>query len=111
MGMSRGRSLADTFSKHSDCVIKYVCDGDKTRAERAADEIQGKVGYRPEPITTWETFVEDDEVDIVACAAPNHWHARQPSLPQKQVSTFMSKSSCCQNPLRKGNADCRCSQK
>ena len=26
MGMSRGRSLADTFSKHSDCVIKYVCD-------------------------------------------------------------------------------------
>ena len=98
MGMSRGRSLADTFSKHSDCVIKYVCDVDKTRAERAADEIQGKVGYRPEPITTWETFVEDDEVDIVACAAPNHWHAPATIVAAEAGKHVYVEKPCCQNP-------------
>lgn len=98
MGMSRGRSLADTFSKHSECVIKYVCDVDKTRAERAADEIQGKVGYRPEPITTWETFVEDDEVDIVACAAPNHWHAPATIVAAEAGKHVYVEKPCCQNP-------------
>ena len=71
---------------------------DKTRAERAADEIQGKVGYRPEPITTWETFVEDDEVDIVACAAPNHWHAPATIVAAEAGKHVYVEKPCCQNP-------------
>ena len=98
MGMSRGRSLADTFAKHSDCVIKYVCDVDKNRAERAAEELEGKVGYRPQAITTWETFVEDDEVDIVACAAPNHWHAPTTIVAAEAGKHVYVEKPCCQNP-------------
>ena len=98
MGLSRGRSLADTFAKHSDCVIKYVCDVDKNRAERAAEELEGKVGYRPQAITTWETFIEDDEVDIVACAAPNHWHAPTTIVAAEAGKHVYVEKPCCQNP-------------
>ena len=98
MGMSRGRSLADTFAKHSDCVIKYVCDVDQNRAERAADELEGKVGYRPQPITNWETFIEDDQVDIVACAAPNHWHAPATIVAAEAGKHVYVEKPCCQNP-------------
>ena len=31
MGMQRGRSLVDTFAKHADVVVKYVCDVDSQR--------------------------------------------------------------------------------
>ena len=98
MGLSRGRSLADTFAKHSDCIIKYVCDVDKNRAERAAEELEGKVGYRPQAITTWETFIEDDEVDIVACAAPNHWHAPTTIVAAEAGKHVYVEKPCCQNP-------------
>lgn len=75
MGLSRGMSLATTFSETPGVVIKYLCETDSNRLNAAAKSFESKVDY---PITTTGDFrqiLDDSEVDALVCAAPNHWHA------------------------------------
>jgi len=98
MGMQRGRSLVDTFAKHADVVVKYVCDVDSQRAASAAKLVQGAVGYTPQAITKWEDIIADDEIDILVCAAPNHWHAPATIVAAEAGKHVYVEKPCCQNP-------------
>ena len=78
MGMSRGRSLAAGFAKLEDVDVKYCCDADQSRAERGAVELAktaGDGGKGPEAVVDFRRILDDKDVDILVCAAPNHWHA------------------------------------
>lgn len=74
MGLSRGRALADLFAKQSGVHVKYVCDVDQTRAVEAAKGMASKVSTPPEPVGDFRRILDDRDVDILVCAAPNHWH-------------------------------------
>lgn len=74
MGMQRGLAVAKDFIKVPNVEIRYVCDVDSTRAEKAAGELE-KLGIaRPKTIGDYRTILDDAEVDALVCAAPNHWH-------------------------------------
>lgn len=75
MGLSRGLSLAHSFAKTPGVRLKYLCDVDDYRTTAAAEGIEKAVEYRPESISDYRRILDDPEVDIFVCAAPNHWHA------------------------------------
>jgi predicted dehydrogenase len=71
----RGRGLAKSFARIPNVHIKTLCDIDENLfADRVKDieEIQGKA-----PSTEWDLrrVMEDEDIDAIATATPNHWHA------------------------------------
>ncbi len=98
MGMSRGRSLAQSFTKQSGCEVKYVCDVDKTRAEAAVGAVEKAGGPTPQAIGDFRQILDDNEVDALVCAAPNHWHAPATILACAAGKHVYVEKPCSHNP-------------
>lgn len=75
MGLSRGRSLAVSFAKRPNVEIKYTCDVDSDRAASGAKLVAGTGAKAPQAIGDFRRILDDKSVDVLICAAPNHWHA------------------------------------
>lgn len=74
MGLQRGASLAETFAATPGVVVKYLCDVDAARREKAAARLE-KVDVKADLTGDYRRMLDDREVDAFVCAAPNHWHA------------------------------------
>lgn len=74
MGLSRGMSLASTFSSLPGVRLKYVCEVDSDRLASAIKSLE-KLDPVPQGVTDFRKILDDPEVDALVCAAPNHWHA------------------------------------
>ncbi|MDR0337851.1 MAG: Gfo/Idh/MocA family oxidoreductase [Planctomycetaceae bacterium] len=72
---SRGDNHAHYFGKDSRTKVLYITDPYFKRAEMVCNTVEKKYGYRPKPLSDFRPALEDKSVDIVACAAANHWHA------------------------------------
>jgi len=72
---SQGQSLMRGFAALEDVEVKTLCDIDlnliPARAEQAA-KIQGK---KPGSEQDMRRVFDDKDIDAIAIAAPNHWHA------------------------------------
>jgi len=55
--------------------VSWVCDPDRGRAEKLADQIATKQAQRPRVASDLRTPLDDASLDIVTVATPNHWHA------------------------------------
>jgi len=75
MGLSRGRALAIGFAKQENVNVKYVCDVDLSRAGAAVAQVEKDAGQVPEAVGDYRTMLDDPDLDVLVCAAPNHWHA------------------------------------
>ena len=98
MGLSRGRSLANTFGKSSNVSIKYLCDVDTNRADACTADISKIEGQSPKPIQDFRQILDDEEVDVLVCAAPNHWHAPATILGCSHGKHVYVEKPCCHNP-------------
>ncbi len=98
MGLSRGRSLAATFSKQPNVVVKYICDVDATRADSCAKMLASQFGKNPQAVGDFRTMLDDKEVDVLVCAAPNHWHAPATILGCAAGKHVYVEKPCSHNP-------------
>jgi predicted dehydrogenase len=74
----RGKDLMDDFTAlYGEGVsIKTVCDVDTQFFDAAIQRIAEKQGgQKPDPVQDMRKVFEDPEIDAVAMATPNHWHA------------------------------------
>ena len=55
--------------------VKYVCDVDDTRGGMAISELEKKQKVKPVRVRDMRRVFEDQEVDGVIIATPQHWHA------------------------------------
>jgi len=74
MGMQRGLALAKEFAKQPNVEVRYVCDVDQHRLDRAVMTLQSELDCKTRPVGDFRRILDDDEVDVLVCAAPNHWH-------------------------------------
>lgn len=72
---SRGGNLAHFFSADSRSQVHYISDPYFDLAFNLSNKIEKQFGNRPKPLIDFRSALEDKNVDIVACAAANHWHA------------------------------------
>ena len=72
---SRGWVLTNEFAKRHDCRVKCICDVDEVIGQRRVEEFEKQFGYRPEFVRDMREGLDDKNLDIVAVATPNHWHA------------------------------------
>lgn len=98
MGLSRGRALANTFAKAPNVSIKYLCDTDTNRADACQAQIAKIEGQSPTAIQDFRKILDDEEVDVLVCAAPNHWHAPATILGCSHNKHVYVEKPCSHNP-------------
>lgn len=98
MGLSRGKTVAEGFARQPNVEVRYVCDVDAQRAGLCADAIAGIEGQDPEPIADFRRILDDAEVDVLVCAAPNHWHAPATILACEAGKHVYVEKPCSHNP-------------
>ena len=98
MGMSRGLSLAGGFENQANCVVKYVCDTDTGRANQGAVNIEKIKNRKPTVTGDFRRILDDPEVDVLVCAAPNHWHAPATIFACRAGKHVYVEKPCSHNP-------------
>ncbi len=71
----RGMSHVQGFLKNPETEIVTICDCDEGVIARAMDAVTKAQGRPPKFEKDIRKVVTDPNVDIVAIATPNHWHA------------------------------------
>jgi predicted dehydrogenase len=71
----RGRVHAVEFGRQAGVEIAYVCDPDRELADELAASVEKARERRPAAVQDLRAIFDDNSVDTVSIAAPNHWHA------------------------------------
>lgn len=95
---SRGLALANTFSKQVNCEVAYVCDVDTRAAEKCIAEVTANQKTAPAAQPDFRKTLEDKNVDVLAIAAPDHWHAPAAILASKAGKHVYLEKPCSHNP-------------
>ena len=70
----RGGSHVGTLLNDPRTVVLYICDPDVNNATNRAARVTEKQGFAPKIIRDMREALSDPKLDIVMCAAVNHWH-------------------------------------
>lgn len=78
-GIIRGRGIVHIreYAKMPNIRVKTICDVDERLFPRVAKEVEERFGASPVKETDMRRILEDQEIDIVSIATPDHWHALQ----------------------------------
>ena len=95
---SRGAQLAKAFLNTPGAVITTICDVDTRAAARAIEMIAAAGGGTPVAMPDIRKVVESRDVDAVAIAAPDHWHAPAAILALNAGKHVYVEKPCSHNP-------------
>jgi predicted dehydrogenase len=71
----RGWDLTLEFGQRDDVEIRYLADPDSRLSSERAQKVEQLTGKRPQCVQDFRRMFDDKEVDAVAIATPDHWHA------------------------------------
>ena len=71
----RGRTHYNAFAKMKGVKVAYLCDVDQRLFPKAVKEVEDIAGYRPKTVVDFRKLVEENDLDAVSIATPDHWHA------------------------------------
>ena len=72
---SRGLYLAKMLAQLPDVEVGYICDPDENVLAKTIAELEKQTGKKPKGIKDIRKMLESNDIDAVAIAAPDHWHA------------------------------------
>ncbi len=70
----RGGDHARFFASRPDCQITYICDADRDIGAGVTQKF-AQDGRKPKFVEDMRRIFDDESVDIVSIATPNHWHS------------------------------------
>lgn len=71
----RGNSHISAYLSDERTEIRAIVDVDEEVGNNRCEQIEKKQGLRPKFYTDMRKAFEDDSINIVSTATPNHWHA------------------------------------
>ncbi len=72
---SRGDALARTFARARNCEVAYICDVDARAVDKTAAAIVAQTQRPARGVGDFRRALDDEDVDALVIAAPDHWHA------------------------------------
>ena len=102
MGLNRGRALLQLFAAQPEVEVRYVCDTDEARVAAGIEALSASeattASAAPQGVTDFRRILDDKEVDVLVCAAPNHWHAPATILACQAGKHVYVEKPCSHNP-------------
>jgi predicted dehydrogenase len=71
----RGKSHMDAFAKMQNVEVAYVVDPDTRQFANAVKRVEGIQKKAPQPIQDIRQALEDESINAISIATPNHWHS------------------------------------
>ncbi len=71
----RGNSVMRTFAAAADCVVTYICDVNEAVRKQRGEEMKQKTGAKPKLVNDFRELLDDNSIDALMIATPDHWHA------------------------------------
>ncbi|SHE47827.1 Predicted dehydrogenase [Fodinibius roseus] len=96
--------------EESNARLLYLCDVMKSRRESAAENYSEVLGYTPELENDVRKILEDNEVDAIINATPDHWHAPGTCYASEAGKHVYVEKPCSHNP-REGELLVECQKK
>ncbi|MEX0718672.1 MAG: Gfo/Idh/MocA family oxidoreductase [Planctomycetaceae bacterium] len=76
LGMGvRGPQHIDMFTRQKGVKIVAVCDPDQKRIDARSGKVKEHLGSDPKTAQDPRPLIEDQNIDAITIAAPNHWHS------------------------------------
>jgi predicted dehydrogenase len=76
MGVNgRGRQLLPAFLEFPEVEITHICDPDSSVIPAAIKLVTDRGHKAPAAVRDFRTALDDPKLDVLVCAAPDHWHA------------------------------------
>ncbi len=76
MGVNgRGRQLLPAFLDFPEVEITHICDPDSSVIPPAIKLVTDRGRKAPAAVRDFRTALDDRKLDVLICAAPDHWHA------------------------------------
>ena len=72
---SQGKSLARLLAGRPDVSVRALCDVHESLRETVGSEVAEIQGIAPSTSADYRRILDDDEIDVVVIATPDHWHA------------------------------------
>ena len=72
---SRGKDHVREYLKQPLANIAALCDVDTAQTERGSQMVEEATGRKPKLYQDLRKVFDNKEIDAVAMATPNHWHA------------------------------------
>ena len=94
----RGTSLATQFQQQPNTEVAYVCGVDRRRLAAAAKAVGEIAAAEPKAVTDFRRILDDKSVDVLVCAAPDHWHGPATILGCSAGKHVYVEKPCCHNP-------------
>jgi predicted dehydrogenase len=95
---SRGLQLSRNFGREENCEIMYVCDVDSNAAAKCIASVGKTQKKLPKAQGDFRKALEDKDLDGVAIATPDHWHAPAAILASKAGKHVYLEKPCSHNP-------------
>ena len=76
MGVNgRGAAIANGMMAAANTEIGAICDVDSRAALRVGQLVGEKQGKTPKVVGDFRRILDDQGIDVLVVATPNHWHA------------------------------------
>ena len=95
---SRGLALAKGFAAQKNAQVMAISDVDSRAAAKCIAEVQKIASNRAAAVPDFRKALEQKDVDILAIAAPDHWHAPAAILAAKAGKHVYVEKPCSHNP-------------
>jgi predicted dehydrogenase len=95
---SRGEYLATLFASQPDIEVGFICDVDSNVLARTIDKVEKVSGKKPKGFRDVRQMLEEKDLDAIAVAAPDHWHAPAALLAVKAGKHVYVEKPCSHNP-------------
>jgi len=95
---SRGYALSQNFSKLDACEVIHICDVDSRAIEKCTANIEKITGRKPTGFKDFRKSLENKDIDAVAIATPDHWHAPAAMLAMKAGKHVYLEKPCSYAP-------------
>ncbi|MCL7762548.1 Gfo/Idh/MocA family oxidoreductase [Polaribacter sp. Z014] len=94
----RAHSLAQAIGLSGNSKVTHICDVDKTRLDKFQGYVTKTNGNTPLKESDFRVLLENKEVDAVAIATPEHWHAPMAIMAMQAGKHVYVEKPCSHNP-------------
>jgi len=95
---SRGAYLAGRFATRENVEIVYICDPEDEARSNGVKAVEDNVGKTPKGVKDFRRALDDQDIDVLVIAAPDHWHAPAALMALQAGKHVYVEKPCGHNP-------------